>query len=154
VKPLRDKLGRIAPVPPETRLARLVDRSAGPDGCWNFLGALVCGYGSFRLGSRKVKAHRYAYELWGAGSVPPGLTIDHLCRNRACVNPAHLEAVSMRDNILRGTAPPALLAAATACPNGHPYTEANTERYRGKRRCRTCRLARTRRGRMRHAAGL
>lgn len=86
-------------------------------------------------------AHRVAYELL-IGPIPAGMTLDHLCRNRLCVNPVHLEAVTNRVNILRGTSPAAIHARKVACPNGHPYS--GRER-RGTRICHTCMAARKRR---------
>ena len=114
-----------------------VDRSEQTR-CWPWLAAKTgWGYGSFDIKGRDYKAHRIAYELL-IGPIPEGLTLDHLCRNRACVNPAHLEAVSMRTNLLRGVGPPAQNAAKTHCPAGHPYDLFNTRSYHGKRHCRTC----------------
>lgn len=96
------------------------------------------GYGQFSpSGSRQVYAHRYAYELL-VGAIPDGLTIDHLCRNRRCVNPAHLEPVTRGENTLRGTSPSAINARRTHCANGHAFTEENTYREGTKRRCRAC----------------
>lgn len=93
-----------------------------------------------------MPAHRMAYELT-RGPILEGLVIDHLCRNKACVNPAHLEAVSQRVNVRRG-----LLGSRTACINGHEYTPENTFIERnGKRRCRTCQRATDRRRRARRA---
>lgn len=87
-------------------------------------------------------AHRMSHETF-TGPIPPGHTIDHLCRVRACVNPAHLEAVTQRENNLR--APTQLTPvnlAKTRCPQGHPYDVANTYVHKtGKRDCRTCRAA-------------
>jgi len=100
-------------------------------GCWNFTGPrLPRGYG--RAGSHGY-AHRYFYEVH-VGPIPVGLVIDHLCRNHSCVNPDHLEPVTQRENIRRGTAPTARHMASTACPNGHPYTSSG-----GARVCKTCR---------------
>lgn len=90
------------------------------------------------VAGRDMLAHRFAYELL-VGPIPTGLTLDHLCRRPACVNPSHLEPVSLRDNILRGEGPVALGARVTHCPQGHPYDLFNT--YidpSGTRRCRTC----------------
>lgn len=87
-------------------------------------------------------AHRVVYEH-ELGPIPAGLTLDHLCRVRSCVNPAHLEPVTIGVNVLRGNTFAARQVALTACPAGHPYDVTNTyvrqgER-RGERECRTCR---------------
>jgi hypothetical protein len=84
-------------------------------------------------------SHRYAYEI-SVGPIPEGLTIDHLCRVRACVNPAHLEAVTQWENTMR--APEtlgAINAAKTECLRGHPFSDENTYYSRdGRRHCREC----------------
>jgi hypothetical protein len=98
------------------------------------------GYGQFydRRGGAahgKIAAHRWSYE-WHIGPIPPGLHIDHLCRNRLCVNPDHLEAVTPIENLLRSEGN----HKKTHCPKGHPYDELNTYRTpAGGRICRTCR---------------
>lgn len=114
-------------------------------GCWLWLGHVDRGgYGQFRVGSqtdgtrRHARAHRVAYELL-RGPIPAGQTLDHLCRVRSCVNPDHLEAVSKRENILRGESFAAINASKTHCANGHEYTPENTRLWRGERYCRTCR---------------
>ena len=97
------------------------------------------GYGRFRWLGRKYQAHRAAYQQM-VDLIPAGLTLDHLCRNPACVNIQHLEPVTNRENILRGGGPAALNARKTYCGNGHEYTPENTLREaNGKRHCRTCR---------------
>lgn len=115
--------------------------------CWLFTGALAGGYGRFYLAGGLVPAHRYAYELL-VGPIPEGLQLDHLCRVRNCVNPGHLEPVTQRENLLRGTGPSARHARAAQCPQGHPYDAANTYTApNGHRHCRTCRAAVNRRRR-------
>ena len=102
------------------------------EGCWEWQASKVHdGYGWFNKGGHNVRAHRWAYEHF-IGPRPEGLTLDHLCRNRGCVNPHHLEAVSIRENLLRGDTFQSANAAKTHCPQGHPYDEANT-RYRKRR---------------------
>lgn len=115
--------------------------------CWNWTGCVVvAGYGRFGVGNGVVaNAHRWAYEYL-VGPIPEGADLDHLCRNRACVNPDHLEPVTRGDNVLRGFSSPAANARKTHCKNGHEFTEENTIRRRGTRECRTCvRLADRRR---------
>lgn len=123
----------------ERRFWRKVDRSAGGAGCWVWTACLNSyGYGQFAATGRQVQAHRFSYELL-IGAIPHGLDIDHLCRNRACVNPAHLEPVTRRVNLLRGETIVAECAAKTECPVGHVYDDANTRiDRRGARRCRAC----------------
>lgn len=96
------------------------------------------GYGRFRLDGAIRPAHRVAYELL-VGPIPEGLTLDHLCRIRHCVNPDHLEPVSRRVNTLRGIGVSALRARQTHCQHGHEFTPENTYTWRRQRRCRTCR---------------
>ena len=93
------------------------------DGCWLWLGAKgSAGYGNFLMPNKPTKAlaHRVAYELL-VGPIPDGLTIDHLCRVRACVRPDHMEPVTRGENTLRGDTLTAKNKAKTACPKGHPY---------------------------------
>lgn len=116
-------------------------------GCWEWTGELHysngLGYGDLKVNKRMVKAHRFAWELL-VGPIPDGLTIDHLCRNTSCVNPGHLEPVTLRVNVLRGEGPMAINARKTHCPQGHEYTPENTAVYRHSRSCRACHRARSR----------
>lgn len=110
--------------------------------CWQWTAARTpAGYGVLKVDGETAYAHRLAYGL-EHGGVPPGLDLDHLCRNPGCVNPAHLEAVTHRENMLRGTGMAARNAKKTHCPKGHPYVAGNLYMDGGSRRCRTCILAR------------
>jgi hypothetical protein len=114
-------------------------------GCWLWQATLTKnGYGLIHKSPtgpdekpRALIAHRVSYELY-IGPIPDGLTIDHLCRVRHCVNPDHLEAVTLRENVLRGTNFSAINAAKTHCPQGHPYSGENLIITKGGRRCREC----------------
>lgn len=83
--------------------------------------------------------HRLKFEEWSGKPIPDGMTLDHLCRNRACCNPHHLEVVSLRENLLRGVGPSAMNARKTTCPSGHEYSESNTyHKKNGSRQCKAC----------------
>jgi len=107
--------------------------------CWQWAKNPNGRYGQFSVGKQKgLLAHRVSYELHH-GEIPAGLTVDHLCRNTRCVNPAHLEAVTNRVNTLRSTNPAAVNAAKTHCDNGHELNETNTYLAKtGSRECRAC----------------
>ncbi len=109
--------------------------------CWVWTGNLFPnGYGKFGVYYRHVLTHRFSYTLL-VGEIPKGLVLDHLCRNRACLNPSHLEPKTQRENTLATNSQcmAALRAARTHCPRGHPYSTENTYRYKTKRGCRSCR---------------
>lgn len=120
--------------PTEDRFWAKVDKT---DTCWLWRGAIKDGgYGNF-LADKHTLAHRFAYTLL-VGPIPAGLTLDHLCRVRRCVNPRHLEPVSNAENVRRGIHP-----RKTHCLRGHLYSEANTWRDKdGHRFCRQCMAAR------------
>lgn len=109
----------------------------GP-GCWIWVRRNNgIGYGNITWGGAQQYAHRVAYEMF-VGPIPAGLTIDHLCRTPACVNPRHLEAVTKRENTLRGNSPAALHARQDHCVYGHPFNKQNTYRWRNRRYCKSC----------------
>lgn len=125
---------------PEERFWAMVDKG---DSCWLWTGGARDGYGVFRVGRRKVQAHRFAYETL-VGPIPDGLHIDHLCRRPRCVNPAHLEPVTCRENLARGASRTFKAHLAGTCVKGH---DAATHAYRRKSNgevayCRACRRER------------
>lgn len=123
----------------EERFFGFVDKT---NGCWEWRGSVWKGYGKFWFNGRMVKAHRFSYSLVH-GDIEG--VLDHLCRNRACVNPDHLEDVSNKENCMRGEAPTAINARKTHCPRGHEYNEENTYvRPTGSRECKVCRNERGR----------
>lgn len=107
--------------------------------CWLWIGTFEPnGYGVIRFGADTMKAHRFAYELF-VGEIADGLVIHHECNTRNCVNPAHLRAVTHRENVLAGGGPTAQNARKTHCRNGHEYP-ANAKTV-GKRKCYACKRA-------------
>lgn len=120
----------------------------GLGGCWLWTASLnKYGYARFKSGFH-VTGHRFAYELL-VGPIPKGLQLDHLCRVRHCVNPDHLEPVTNHENLLRGLTLPAINAAKTHCPQGHPYSGHNLLLRGGGRGCRECRRSKAERDRRR-----
>ena len=111
--------------------------------CWLWTASVDhAGYGQFGVHPRKVGAHRYAYQAL-VGPIPEGLELDHLCRVRRCVNPAHLEPVTHAVNMQRGDSFSSRKARQTHCIHGHEFTPENTRRTkRGTRECKACKRER------------
>jgi hypothetical protein len=130
---------------PEPFLSRFLAKVQPHGDCWIWTASLTRGYGTIQINGKYKYAHRLAFE-WAGGAIPHGLQIDHLCRNRACVNPGHLEPVTSRENTLRGSGIPAENKRKTHCVNGHEFTPENTVSYvAGIRQCRECFRIRSRR---------
>ena len=118
-----------------------IDTYAG-SACWIWVGTTAGnGYGRVKIPGTKstVSSHRLVFETL-VGPIPPGLDLDHLCRVRACCNPAHLEPVTRAENLKRGVGSDVgkINRAKTHCPAGHPYDEENTWRSKKGRHCRQC----------------
>lgn len=142
----RRQIPRALPSTPDVKRfeARL---TPGPDACWNWIGAQAGSlrpYGHFTMAGRVgIYAHRWSYE-YHVGPIPEGLEIDHLCANRLCVNPWHLEPVTGAVNRRR------YAETFTHCPQGHEYTPENTSVGTGPKagkQCRTCKREAERRSR-------
>lgn len=143
------RIGR-PPVPAAERFASKVQQD--DNGCLVWTGFLDRdGYGQLAVDGRNTRVHRWSYE-YHVGPIPEGLVIDHLCRNRACANPYHLEVVTVQENTLRGNGPTAANAIKTACKRGHPLTPENVYLIPGGRSCRTCRVELTRQWRAKKKA--
>jgi hypothetical protein len=119
---------------------RIADKIDMTGECWKWTAAQNGdGYGYAHFGGGMMMAHRAVW-LSVVGPIPEGMTLDHLCRNRLCVNPDHLEVVTRQENTLRGVGPGAANAVKTHCPLGHPLKGSNLyTRPTGWRECRTCR---------------
>lgn len=140
--------GRFVARPVEERFWEKVDAEGI---CWEWTGTPdAWGYGKFKIKKdgkfKPAFAHRCAWEFL-VGPIPEHLSVDHLCRNRLCVNPDHMELVPIGVNVSRGFPAWKLQMQRTECERGHLYTESSTRWWRGKRICRTCDAANARRRR-------
>lgn len=140
------------PKPADERFWSMVIRDPDSE-CWFWTAHIQRnGYARFQGNEIGVTvlAHRFAYELL-VGPIQEGLQLDHLCRNRHCVNPAHLEPVTCRENLIRGVGFAARNAAKTHCKRGHPLRGEDADVYvhDGMTRCRPCQNIREREGRLR-----
>lgn len=135
--------------PEHARLFEAKVERVTESGCWIWMASTTSGgYGLVTHRHKTRLAHRVAYDHW-RGPIPAGLTLDHVCRVRSCVNPWHLQPVTMRENTHRSMAAPATRnALKTHCLNGHALEAPNLDPYhlaRGERRCVICAKARWRR---------
>lgn len=113
-----------------------------PNGCWRWSGTVSGeGYGRIKRANLNVAAHRFFYEHY-VGPIPEGLVLDHLCRNRRCVNPAHLEVVTQAENKMRGVGFAGINAQKLTCPKGHPLDGRYTVHGMPRRRCKECKRQR------------
>lgn len=106
--------------------------------CWNWLAGTNRGYGRFGVNGVNIQAHRISLELSGV-VIPKGRVIDHICRNRKCVNPKHLRVVTRKQNALENSDSVCVRhASKTHCPKGHLYSGTNLRLYKGSRKCVAC----------------
>src|SRR3990172_4635332 len=124
----------------ETIMSRI--ESITESGCMIWMGATQDkGYGTVKWNGKTARVHRLIYTLL-KGTIPLGMTLDHLCRVRCCVNPDHLEVVTGKENTLRGIGLSAIHARKTHCIHGHNFTEKAVCMYEGARVCIACQYIR------------
>lgn len=112
-----------------------------PQECWGWLGSKSGGYGNIRVDNKNVLAHRWIYEEV-VEPIPPGYVLDHICRNKLCINPNHLELVTQAENVRR-VVPHRRQPFEYVCRNGHTRTLENTYISNdGKKHCYVCRMIR------------
>lgn len=122
-------------------LAKMLSRLVSADSCWRYGPNEPTGYARVRHDGKRDMAHRAVYEIL-VGEIPEGLQLDHLCRNRDCVNPSHLEPVTIKQNLLRSNLTIASQnKSKTHCKNGHEFNSQNTyvpPKRPTRRYCKTC----------------
>lgn len=127
------------------------------EGCWLWKSNInENGYGYFKINYKNMRAHRVSYQYWN-GPISKNYEIDHLCRNRSCVNPQHLEAVTHQENTKRGLQSKPHLnqhVNKTHCKRGHEFNEKNTYVKDSSRHCRICHKERCRKYTKIHAGTL
>lgn len=124
--------------------------------CWEWKAEITHdGYGRYCYKYRRYMSHRFSYEIM-IGPIPEGLQIDHLCRNRSCCNPEHLEAVTCKENLSRGLGcMPGVIVSANKrkakihCKYSHEFTPENTYTYKNKRSCKICNCRRVKESQLR-----
>lgn len=131
----------------DSRIAAKVNFLASPPehapelgSCWQWTGGVnSSGYAAISVGGFRFQLHRYSYER-AKGPIPDGMVIDHLCRNRSCCNPAHLEPVTVHENWRRGTSPTVRFSRQTHCKRGHELSGDNLHiiNSTGSRQCKAC----------------
>ena len=128
---------------PQSKRSNIWEKIEITDSCWLWHGCFnSSGYGQCTYEGKDHRVHRLIYQ-WMIGPIPDGKQLDHLCRVRCCVNPFHLEVVTLKENVLRGIGITAKNAVKTHCINGHKFNNENTylaKRKRGiQRECKKCR---------------
>lgn len=130
--------------PNPERVWKFIKIPRDPNACWNWQGDLIHnGYGRIYFNKNKILAHRFVYEYL-IDEIPKGLELDHLCRNKRCVNPYHLEPVTHKENCERGNVNQH--KEKKYCKNGHPFNPENTrfDKNRNERVCKICHKERQR----------
>lgn len=123
---------------PKPLVIRFLSHVKMIDGCFVWTGVKNnMGYGMLAIAHIPCLAHRVSYRLF-VGEIKDGMVLDHLCRNRFCVNPAHLEQVTSKENTRRGISPCSENANKTECKRGHLFTKENTILVKNGRQCRAC----------------